>query len=126
MVLKATGGTGIGQILVVEDETMTRLDLVALLEDAGLNVLDAGDADEALDLLASHPDIRILLIDVQMPGSMDGIGLAHHVRSSRPEMALMLMSGNLNMPRHLLPDRSTYLGKPLDRTTLIRAIAAFD
>jgi CheY-like chemotaxis protein len=125
MVLKSRSPDGDGQILVVEDETLIRLDLVALLEDAGLNVLDAADADEALGLFADHPDIRILLTDVQIPGSMDGLHLAHRVRESWPDVSLMLMSGNLNMPTHLMPARSFYLGKPLDRRRLISAIAAF-
>jgi CheY-like chemotaxis protein len=125
MVLRSTLPDGDGQILVVEDETVLRLDLVALLEDAGLDVLEAADADEALNLLAGHPDVRILLTDVQMPGSMDGLHLVHHVRKNWPGVGLMLMSGNLNMPTHLMPARCFYLEKPFDRRRLISAIASF-
>jgi len=125
MVLRATTRIGNGRILVVEDEAHIRLGLVTLLEDAGLDVLDAADADEALHLLADHPDVRILLTDIQMPGSMDGLHLAHRVRELWPDVGLMLMSGNLNMPTHLMPDRSFYIEKPLDRRRLISAIASF-
>lgn len=124
MVLRSINAETTGSILVVEDETLVRLNLVALLEDAGLDVLDAGDADEALHVLGDHPEVRILLTDVQMPGSMDGIHLAHRVRETWPQMGLMLMSGNLNMPRHTLPDRAAYIGKPFDRSQLMRAIAS--
>ena len=94
MVLRSINAETTGPILVVEDEILIRLNLVALLEDAGLDVFDAGDADEALDMIGHHPEVRILLTDVQIPGSMDGIDLAHYVREIRPHMGLMLMSGS--------------------------------
>ena len=80
-------------ILVVENEAIVRLELVAQLTDLGLKVLVASDADEAIDLLDSHQEIELLLTDVTMPGSMDGVRLAHHVRKRWPPIKIVVTSG---------------------------------
>src|SRR5678816_931520 len=64
-------------VLVVEDEFVVRMNAVSLLEEAGFGVLEAGSADEAIALLESRRDIRIVFTDINMPGSMDGLRLAH-------------------------------------------------
>lgn len=71
-------------ILIVENEAIVRMELAAQLTALGLKVLVAGDADEAIDLLDAHAEIELLLTDVTMPGSMDGVRLAHHVRKRWP------------------------------------------
>jgi CheY-like chemotaxis protein len=66
-------------ILVVEDETLIRLWAADILEENGFSVLEATDADAALKVLESRPDVRLLFTDVQMPGSLDGMELARKV-----------------------------------------------
>ena len=66
-------------VLVVEDEMMVRIHGMYILEDAGFEVLEAGNADEAMTILGTHDDVRVLFCDVDMPGSMDGLRLAQVV-----------------------------------------------
>jgi CheY-like chemotaxis protein len=71
-------------ILVVEDELLLRLMAVDIVETAGFEALSAGTADEALAILEARADVRLVFTDVQMPGSMDGLRLAHAVRDRWP------------------------------------------
>jgi two-component system, response regulator PdtaR len=66
--------------LIVEGDPLLRMLAVEVVEEAGFVVLEAGNADEAVALLESHPDISLLFTDIDMPGSMDGLKLAHAVR----------------------------------------------
>jgi len=67
-------------ILIVEDEALIRFDLIDFFEDAGFRVFEAADADEAIEILERERTIRVVLTDIQMPGSLDGLNLAHYVR----------------------------------------------
>jgi DNA-binding NtrC family response regulator len=81
-------------VLVVEDEVLIRMTLAAMLRDDGFTVIEACDADEALVALASTT-IDVLLTDVRMEGSMDGLELAARVRSTMPDLKIVLVSGHL-------------------------------
>ena len=72
-------------ILVVEDEVLVRMMLADQLREAGYRVVEASDADEALRLLQHDElDVKAVISDIKMPGSMDGIELAHVIRSKYP------------------------------------------
>jgi two-component system, response regulator PdtaR len=60
-------------ILIVEDEFLLRLDSAETIGNAGFEVVQAANADEAIAILKSRPDIRVVFTDIQMPGSMDGL-----------------------------------------------------
>jgi DNA-binding response OmpR family regulator len=78
-------------VLVVEDDILLRLSIAAYLRDCGYRVIEAADADEALVVL-KRPDLEvdILFSDVEMPGSMDGFGLAQWTRANRPGLDIIL------------------------------------
>lgn len=59
-------------ILIVEDEPLVRMLAVDTVQDAGFETLEAASADQALLLLEAYPDIKILMTDIDMPGSMNG------------------------------------------------------
>ena len=99
-------------VLVVESEAIVLRELAAQLRDIGLVVLEAVDADEALGLLDAHPEIRLLFTDIRMPGSMDGLRLAHHVRHRWPPVRIIVVSGELDTQSWQLPDNSVFLAKP--------------
>ncbi len=113
---------GSNTILIVEDEALVRFDLVDFFADAGWRVFDAGDADEAIAILDRHKEIRVVLTDVQMPGSMDGVKLAHYVRGRFPPTILFVVSGNVPIRDDELPERTTFLPKPFDPHRLLRQI----
>src|SRR5947199_2878542 len=82
-------------VLVVEDEMVPRMRAVDIVEDAGFNLVEAVNADEALAILESRSDIALLLTDIQMTGSMDGLKLAHAVHNRWPDIKIMLVSGQV-------------------------------
>ncbi len=110
-------------VLIVENEAVVRIELAERLARAGLIVLDAGDADEAIALLDLHPDIQILLTDIKMPGSMDGLRLAHHVRHRWPPVKIIVMSGLAETQLSDLPLDSIFLAKPYAPDDLTAALA---
>lgn len=109
-------------ILVVEDETLVRMLGMDVLADAGFDVLEAADADEALTILKSHDDVQLLFSDIDMPGSMDGLELARLVHQRWPEIRLLLTSGHHQLPPEALPDDGRFVRKPWTREVLIEKI----
>lgn len=109
-------------VLVVEDEMVLRRRAVGMVEDAGYTPLEALDTDEALAILSSRSDIALVCADIQLPGSMDGMGLARTVRKRWPAIDIILMSEQLNPPSIDLPPRSRFYGKPLQAWQIIAGI----
>jgi CheY-like chemotaxis protein len=99
-------------VLIVEDEVILRFNAVSIAEDAGFEVLEAANADEAIILLESHTDIRILFTDIDMPGSMDGLRLSRAVRDRWPPIKIILTSGHVKVQVGDIPDGSLFFTKP--------------
>jgi CheY-like chemotaxis protein len=110
------------RILLVEDDPMLRLGASAVLMDAGYAVLEAADADEAIALLETEPDIRLMISDIQMPGSLDGVKLAHAVRRRWPPIQVLLTSGRAIPSADELPERVHYLPKPFAEMELLAEV----
>ena len=106
-------------VLVVEDEMLLRMKAVDMVEDAGYISAEAIDADEALAILQSRSDIALLFTDVQMPGSMNGLQLAHAVRERWPPIKIILASGQLKLSSSDIPLDSRFFGKPLQSDEII-------
>lgn len=100
-------------VLVVEDEMLLRMQAVNMVEDAGYTSVEAADADQAFAILESRTDIALLFTDIQMPGSMDGLGLAHAVYRRWRPIKIILVSGQLNLSSSDMPFESRFFGKPL-------------
>jgi CheY-like chemotaxis protein len=109
-------------VLVVEDEELVRLDSCQRLEDAGFSVLEASGADEALALLHAHPEIRVLVTDVRMPGWMSGIDLARLVGKEWPEISILVTSAYYTAGEGDLPENMTLLPKPFSPDALVREV----
>lgn len=112
------------RILVVEDETLVRMVGAEILEDAGFDVLEASNADEALRILQSHDDVVLLFSDVDMPGSMDGLNLARVVHARWPDIRLLLTSGRHELTNAQVRDEGTFISKPWRSDKLIARIRA--
>jgi CheY-like chemotaxis protein len=106
-------------VLVVEDEMLLRMRAVDMVEDAGFTSVEAVDADEAVAILESRSDIALLFTDIQMPGSMDGLGLAHAVHERWPPIKIILVSGQLKLANIDIPADSRFFGKPLEDREMI-------
>ncbi|WP_336486362.1 response regulator [Methylobacterium nigriterrae] len=106
-------------VLVVEDETLVRMIATDILTEAGYRVLEARDADEALVLLGARNDIDLVFSDCEMPGAVDGVGLAHLVHERRPDLPLLLTSGRMRLAPVDLPPGARFLEKPYRPSVLI-------
>ena len=100
-------------VLVVEDEMVLRMKAIDIVEDAGFTAIEAVNADEAMTILESRSDISLLFTDIQMPGSLDGLKLAHAVHRRWPGRIQIVADqfggdllqhsaqpGNRDRPRH--------------------------
>jgi two-component system, response regulator PdtaR len=85
-------------VLIVEDEFLVRMGTRAAVEMAGFDVLEAGDADEAIAILAARNDIHLIFTDIHMPGSMDGLKLTHFVRDRWPPVKIVATSARVERP----------------------------
>ena len=99
-------------VLIVEDEPLIRMETASVIEDAGFGVYEASSADEAIRILEKHQDILFIFTDVHMPGSMDGLKLAHYVRGRWPPIKIIVTSGRVRVGEEDLPSGGVFFGKP--------------
>lgn len=109
-------------VLVVEDEPLIRMVAADALAERGIMAWEAGDAGEALHVLDEHPSIGLVFTDVNMPGEMDGIGLAHEITVRRPDVSLIVTSGAVTVSDEELPDAGTFLPKPYPTERLVNIV----
>lgn len=109
-------------ILVVEDEILIRMSAIATLQDAGFSVLEAQNSAEALEILARHPEVTIMLTDVRMPGLMDGLALVAQVRSDRPNIRSIVVSGHTSAVQASDAGATGFLPKPYMAHTMVQAV----
>jgi CheY-like chemotaxis protein len=110
-------------ILVVEDDFLIRIDIADFLRGCGWHVAEAGTAAEAVALLESGAPVDLVFSDIQMPGPMDGFGLAAWVRAHRPGLRIILTSGVIQKTEAAasLCDEGP-IGKPYDHERLAERI----
>jgi CheY-like chemotaxis protein len=93
---------------------------VSIVEDAGYEAVEAANADGAIRILEADPRIRLVFTDVDMPGSMDGLKLAHYIRGRWPPIKLIVASGKAIFEEAALPTGARFFSKPYNE----RAVAA--
>ncbi len=99
-------------VLIVEDETLIRIEAIEAIEAAGFDVVEAADADQAIAILEQRGDIRLIFTDIHMPGSMDGLRLAHFVKDRWPPIKIVATSGHAKIKKGDLPEGSHLVAKP--------------
>src|SRR5262245_43143478 len=99
------------------------MDIADRLREQGYFVLEAGHADEAIGILETRADIRLVFTDVDMPGSMDGLKLAAYVRELWPPIKLIVTSGHVAVEEHMVPQGGRFFPKPYEASAIARAIA---
>jgi len=112
-------------VLIVDDEPLVRLCAVETVEDAGFEVIEAANADEALRILESRSDIHVVFTDVHMPGSMDGLKLAHAIRNRWPPIKIIVTSGREKVAEQDLPAGGRFVAKPYDPSEIRDALRAW-
>jgi CheY-like chemotaxis protein len=99
-------------VLIVEDEFLLRMDAVDIIAAAGFEVVEAANADQAIEILEARSDITVIFTDIQMPGSMDGLKLARAVRGRWPPIKIVATSGHVHVSETDLPEGGRFLPKP--------------
>ena len=109
-------------VLIVEDEALIRMGAVGMVLDAGFDALEASNADEAICILEARSDIYLVFTDIQMPGTMDGIKLAHYVRERWPPVRLIVVSGDARVREGDLPVGARFFAKPYRESAVAGAM----
>lgn len=105
-------------ILLIEDEAIIRMATAAMLEDAGYQVLEEQGAEAALGVLGAHPEIDIVITDVQMPGKIDGLGLTRIIAHAYPWIQTIVTSGLTSIAQARECGATKFLPKPYTASAL--------
>lgn len=111
--------------LIVDDEFLARTMAADVVAGAGFEVVEAPNADEGMRILQGHPDIRLLVTDIEMPGSMDGLELACAVRQRWPNIDVVVTSGRWRPGLDELPDCGRFMPKPFSPLDLAEILKSF-
>ena len=112
-------------ILTVEDQFLTSEYLGRILEDAGYEVVSTSNADEAIAVLKVRNDIRIVITDIQLPGSMDGLKFAAAVRGRWPAIKFIVTTGRRRPGDDQIPEQSRFVPKPYLPNRILAAVRDF-
>lgn len=110
-------------ILVVEDELLIRMDVVDRLQTEGFQTLEAGTGQDALNQMEGDGQIDIVFTDVDMPGNVNGIVLAHKVRERWPSVGIIVTSGQAVIDSDALPEGARFFAKPYEMKAIFATIA---
>jgi two-component system, response regulator PdtaR len=108
----------------VADEPLVRLTQMDILRDSGFGVLEAQDADEAFEILRRRNDVKVVLTDVDIPGSLDGFEFARLVAQGWPEVGVMVISGKAFPEEGDLPLSAVFVAKPVYPDALVEHLKA--
>jgi two-component system, response regulator PdtaR len=111
-------------ILIVEDDVLANEHLEFILQQAGYEVLSATSADEAAELLEDREDIRLIVTDINLPGTMNGLKLAAAAKARRPEMNI-IVTGYAAPKADEIPPGSLFIPKPYSARKMIEAVQHF-
>ncbi|MDQ2736767.1 MAG: response regulator [Pseudomonadota bacterium] len=110
-------------VVVAEDEALLRMATAEVLRDEGFEVMEAEHAEDALRILqAKAAVVHVLFTDIHMPGTMDGLALAHHTAGRWPWVALLITSGRARLDSAVLPSKSRFLTKPYSHHRVVTHI----
>ena len=114
------------KVLVLEDEDNIRSFVVLNLNRAGYDTLEATTGEEALEILREHPETRIALLDVHLPG-IDGFEVCRRIRATNSKMGIiMLTARTLEMDKvtGLMTGADDYVTKPFSPAELTARVDA--
>ena len=115
------GASALRRILVVEDEVLIRLMIADILMRAGFQVVQAASADEALKVLHSSVDVSLVLTDIRMPGSANGLELARRIRADWPALKIVIVSSE-DMEKAADLPADAFIGKPFHPTDVVGTV----
>ena len=108
--------------LVVEDDALVRFDLAQMLEAQGYRTFEAADATEAIAVLETNAEIRVVFTDIEMPGTMDGLALSHYVRKRWPPTIIVVGSGRCRPSTDEMASGAVFVPKPYAPEVLTKVL----
>lgn len=112
-------------VLVIEDEPVLRIEISDMLQEEGLEVVEATNVENAIHILETRPDIRIVYMDLDMPNGVDGVKIAAAIRDRWPPIEIVLTASRIDSARLQLPVRAKFFPKPFNRARVIEAVRVF-
>lgn len=112
-------------VLVVEDDEILRSLTGEAIELLGVCVIGCASADDALPMLEGSSSIILVMTDICMPGSMDGLELAQLIWVRWPCLPVIITSGNRTVPDGMLPSHAMFLLKPWTLDVLHHAVRSY-
>jgi two-component system, response regulator PdtaR len=112
-------------ILIVEDEVLTGEHLEFVLREAGYEAILAGSAEEAIAVLEHRDDVYLVVTDVDLPGSLNGLQLAALVRGRWPSINIIVVTGYSAPRGEEIPSGSLFVPKPYSAQKMIEAVRHF-
>ena len=109
-------------VLVIEDESVQRMMALDLVEEAGFDAIEAQDADDAIRILETRPDIRIVFADIDMPHGVDGLKIAAIIRNRWPPIELIITSSKRRPKLDDIPARVAFFSKPYHARRVIKVM----
>ena len=106
-------------ILIVEDDILANEHLEFILQQAGYEVLSATSADEAAELLEDREDVRLIVTDINLPGTVNGLKLAATAKAQQPDMNVIIVTGYSAPKNDEIPPGSLFIPKPYNARKMI-------
>lgn len=115
------------KVLIMEDELNIRSFVVINLKRAGYDAIEAGNGQEALDAIAETPDIGVAILDIMVPGDMDGFEVCRRIRASNKQMGIIMLTARtqeMDKVTGFMTGADDYVTKPFSPAELTARIDA--
>ena len=115
------------KVLVLEDEANIRSFVVINLKRAGYETIEAGDGEEALELIRKNPDIKVALLDIMLPGEIDGFEVCRRIRAGNAQMGIIMLTARtqeMDKVTGLMTGADDYVTKPFSPAELTARVDA--
>ena len=115
------------KVLILEDEVSIRSFVVINLKRAGDETIEAGDGEEALELIRKNPDIKVALLDIMLPGEIDGFEVCRRIRAGNAQMGIIMLTARtqeMDKVTGLMTGADDYVTKPFSPAELTARVDA--
>ena len=115
------------KVLVLEDETNIRSFVVINLKRAGYDTIEAGTGEEALALIQKNPDVQVALLDIMLPGEIDGFEVCRRIRAGNPQVGIIMLTARtqeMDKVSGLMTGADDYVTKPFSPAELTARVDA--
>ena len=115
------------KVLIMEDELNIRSFVVINLKRAGYDVIEAGNGEEALERLLNNPDIGVAILDIMVPGDMDGFEVCRRIRAGSKHIGIIMLTARtqeMDKITGLMTGADDYVTKPFSPAELTARIDA--